>query len=54
MERFRALIELDGNTQCRAPLFSPAEGALAESYSIFNNEYYVNFLTQNKKRPDPR
>jgi N-acetylglucosamine kinase-like BadF-type ATPase len=54
MERFRALIELDGVTQSRSPLFGPAEGALAESYSAFNNEYYVNFWRRNKKGPSPR
>ncbi|HLH16345.1 MAG TPA: BadF/BadG/BcrA/BcrD ATPase family protein [Bryobacteraceae bacterium] len=32
LERFRALVELDGATRCAPPLVGPAEGALREAY----------------------
>jgi N-acetylglucosamine kinase len=31
-ERFRMLVELEGGSRCRAPLYGPAEGALLEAY----------------------
>ena len=32
LERFRMLVELEGNTRCGPPLRGPAEGALLEAY----------------------
>jgi N-acetylglucosamine kinase-like BadF-type ATPase len=32
LERFRMLVEMDGVTECGAPLHGPAEGALREAY----------------------
>ncbi len=32
LERFRALVQLDGATHCAPPLVGPAEGALREAY----------------------
>jgi hypothetical protein len=54
MERFRHLVELDGVTRCHAPVRGPAEGALAEAFLAFNNEYYVKFMAGHKKGPGPR
>jgi N-acetylglucosamine kinase len=31
LERFRMLVEMDGATRCRPPLYGPAEGALREA-----------------------
>jgi hypothetical protein len=41
LERFRMLVELDGDVRCGPPLYGPAEGALREAYRAAGHQIHL-------------